>query len=77
MNTKRRSLFSRLVGCRFEVLFILLSSCYTVLKDTDLNEALNEFYTKHAQKETVEAWLDKHPYHLAMDDCEDAQWMAQ
>ncbi|KAI1351130.1 hypothetical protein F5Y01DRAFT_134331 [Xylaria sp. FL0043] len=40
-----------------------------------LNEALDEFYDKHAEKETAGAWLDKHPYHLAIDDDTDAKWM--
>ncbi|KAI0803775.1 hypothetical protein GGR55DRAFT_682188 [Xylaria sp. FL0064] len=40
-----------------------------------LNESLDEFYDKHAEKETADAWLDKHPYHLAIDDDIDAKWM--
>jgi hypothetical protein len=42
-----------------------------------LNEALDEFYSEHAQKETADAWLDKHPYHLAIDDHVDAKWMSE
>lgn len=42
-----------------------------------LNEALDEFYSKHAEKTTVSTWLDEHPYHLAIDDHSDAKWMAE
>ncbi|KAI1275388.1 hypothetical protein F5Y07DRAFT_400387 [Xylaria sp. FL0933] len=42
-----------------------------------LNDALHEFYSKHAKKETVDAWLAKHEYHLAFDDDIDAKWMSE
>ncbi|KAI0427789.1 hypothetical protein F5Y09DRAFT_22540 [Xylaria sp. FL1042] len=42
-----------------------------------LNEALDEFFSKHAKKETADTWLDKHQYHLAIDDDIDAKWMSE
>ncbi|KAI0467840.1 hypothetical protein F4859DRAFT_226612 [Xylaria cf. heliscus] len=42
-----------------------------------LNEVLDEFYSKYAQKDTADAWLEKHPYHLAIDDDIDAKWMSE
>ncbi|KAI0520973.1 hypothetical protein F5B22DRAFT_644216 [Xylaria bambusicola] len=42
-----------------------------------LNTALNEFFRKHAQIETADTWFKNHPYHLAKDDAEDAEWMAE
>ncbi|KAI0008836.1 hypothetical protein F4779DRAFT_418088 [Xylariaceae sp. FL0662B] len=43
---------------------------------TDLNQSLDEFYRKHASKETAEAWFDEHPYQTAIADNADAIWMA-
>ncbi|TGJ85892.1 hypothetical protein E0Z10_g2881 [Xylaria hypoxylon] len=42
-----------------------------------LNGVLEEFYSKHAQQETADAWFDKYPYHLANDDHIDAKWMSE
>ncbi|RWA03545.1 hypothetical protein EKO27_g11559 [Xylaria grammica] len=42
-----------------------------------LNEALDEFYSKHARKEEAGSWLGNHPYHLAIDDNVDAKWMSE
>ncbi|KAI2611996.1 hypothetical protein GGR54DRAFT_616801 [Hypoxylon sp. NC1633] len=43
----------------------------------DLNRSLNEFYDKNAHKETVEDWLDVHPYHEAGSDDADPVWMSK
>ncbi|KAI0856848.1 hypothetical protein F4860DRAFT_491446 [Xylaria cubensis] len=42
----------------------------------DLNQALDEFYSKHAKKETADEWLDKHPFQSAIADDADAKWMS-
>ncbi|KAI0972088.1 hypothetical protein F4678DRAFT_460920 [Xylaria arbuscula] len=42
-----------------------------------LNKTLDEFYSKHATKETADEWLGQHPYHLAIDDYIDSKWMAE
>ncbi|KAI0199751.1 hypothetical protein F4808DRAFT_461406 [Astrocystis sublimbata] len=42
-----------------------------------LNAQLDEFYSKNAEKEKVDVWLDKHPSNLALDDFLDAKWMAE
>ncbi|TRX89862.1 hypothetical protein FHL15_009295 [Xylaria flabelliformis] len=47
---------------------------YTVPKD--LNQALDEFYSKHAKQETANEWLDKHPFQSAIADDADAKWMS-
>lgn len=43
----------------------------------DLNRSLDEFYNKHARKETAEEWLDAHPFQQAVADDADAVWMAK
>ncbi|KFG79616.1 hypothetical protein MANI_029727 [Metarhizium anisopliae] len=48
---------------------------YTLPKD--LNRSLDEFYNKHARKETAEEWLDAHPFQQAVADDADAVWMAK
>ncbi|KAH7327741.1 hypothetical protein B0I35DRAFT_415627 [Stachybotrys elegans] len=43
----------------------------------ELNQSLDEFYNKHARKETVESWLDAHPFTDAIPDDADPVWMAK
>ncbi|TPX15946.1 uncharacterized protein E0L32_000280 [Thyridium curvatum] len=40
----------------------------------DLNQALNEFFDKHAKKETASGWLDNHPFQNAVADDALAVW---
>ncbi|UNI13306.1 hypothetical protein JDV02_000063 [Purpureocillium takamizusanense] len=43
----------------------------------DLNRSLDEFYKSYARRETVENWLDTHPFPQAVADDADAVWMAK
>ncbi|KAH6640659.1 hypothetical protein F5144DRAFT_561218 [Chaetomium tenue] len=43
----------------------------------DLNRSLNEFYERHAKKETVDSWLENHPFPEALPDEADERWKAQ
>lgn len=43
----------------------------------DLNRSLNEFYERHAKKETVDGWLESHPFPEALPDEADEKWKAQ
>ncbi|KAJ0160969.1 hypothetical protein CTA2_7000 [Colletotrichum tanaceti] len=43
----------------------------------DLNRCLTEFYVKNASQESVETWLDTHPFKDAAADDADAVWMAK
>ncbi|KAG9254763.1 uncharacterized protein F5Z01DRAFT_654781 [Emericellopsis atlantica] len=43
----------------------------------DLNHLLDEFYNRHAQKESAETWFDAHPYQNAMADDADDVWMTK
>ncbi|KAM4058951.1 hypothetical protein HRG_008172 [Hirsutella rhossiliensis] len=43
----------------------------------DLNQALDEFYAKHAHMEAAEKWLDAHPFQDAIPDDADAAWTAK
>ncbi|KAG5961510.1 hypothetical protein E4U57_007548 [Claviceps arundinis] len=43
----------------------------------DLNRTLDEFYNKHALKETADDWLAKHPYKDAVAEENEEVWMAK
>ncbi|KAK3330831.1 hypothetical protein B0H66DRAFT_76170 [Apodospora peruviana] len=47
------------------------------MKIEDFNTCLDEFWDEYAIKETVVDWLIKHPYHQAIPDEDDAEWMAE
>ncbi|MCJ1257296.1 hypothetical protein MMC24_005121 [Lignoscripta atroalba] len=43
----------------------------------DLNERLDEFYSKYAERTTLERWLTEHDYADAHDDTMPEDWMAE
>ncbi|QPH03918.1 hypothetical protein C2857_000363 [Epichloe festucae Fl1] len=43
----------------------------------DLNRSLDEFFDGFASKEDAESWLETHPFHLALSDDADSEWMTK
>ncbi|KAG6117945.1 hypothetical protein E4U14_007373 [Claviceps sp. LM454 group G7] len=43
----------------------------------NLNRTLDEFYNKHALKETADDWLAKHPWKDAVAEENEEVWMAK
>ncbi|KAG6065420.1 hypothetical protein E4U32_007390 [Claviceps aff. humidiphila group G2b] len=48
---------------------------FTISKD--LNRTLDDFYNKHALKETADDWLAKHPWKDAVAEENEEVWMAK
>ncbi|KAF1961564.1 hypothetical protein CC80DRAFT_488036 [Byssothecium circinans] len=43
----------------------------------DLNNILDEFYSKYAEKQTAEEWLDNHDFASAVPDDAETQWASR
>lgn len=78
MTTFLDSVFNRHAAhhCKVVVVRPILPNLETNLF-LDLNRSLDKFWNDNAHKETVEDWLDAHPFQEAEPDDADPVWTSK